>query len=101
MQDSTRRIIEQITAVPKGRVSCYRDIALKAGYPNGARQVVRVLHSMSAKLNLPWHRVIRSDGRIALREGEGKELQISLLRAEGVQVSSTGRVNMERFGCIS
>ena len=90
--------MEQILAIPKGKVSCYRDIALKAGYPNGARQVVRVLHSLSEKHNLPWHRVIRSNGSIALEEGAGKELQITLLRAEGVKVSTSGRIDMEYFG---
>jgi methylated-DNA-protein-cysteine methyltransferase-like protein len=98
MTESTRKIMEQILAVPKGRVSCYRDIALKAGLPNGARQTVRVLHSLSEKHKLPWHRIIRANGSIALESGEGKELQISLLRAEGVEVSSTGHVDMERFG---
>jgi len=98
MTDTTRRIMQQILAVPRGRVSCYRDIALRAGLPNGARQTVRVLHSLSEKHKLPWHRIIRADGSIALGEGEGRELQISLLRAEGVEVSPTGRVNMRRFG---
>ena len=98
MTDTTRRIMEQILAVPKGRVCSYGDIALKAGLPNGARQTVRVLHSMSEKYNLPWHRIIRSDGSIALGEGEGRELQIRLLRAEGVEVSAAGRVDMMRFG---
>jgi methylated-DNA-protein-cysteine methyltransferase-like protein len=97
MTDSTRRITEQILAVPKGRVSCYRDIALKAGFPNGARQTVRVLHSLSEKHKLPWHRIIRSDGSIAL-EGEGRDMQIGLLRAEGVEVSPDGKVDMGRFG---
>ena len=95
--DITRRITGQILAVPKGKVSCYRDIALKAGLSNGARQTVRVLHSLSRKYELPWHRIIRADGRIGLKEGEGKELQISLLQAEGVEVSPDGRVDMERF----
>jgi methylated-DNA-protein-cysteine methyltransferase-like protein len=90
--------MEQILAVPKGRVSCYRDIAFKAGLPNGARQTVRVLHSLSEKHKLPWHRIIRANGSIALEAGAGKELQISLLRAEGVEVSSLGRVDMGRFG---
>jgi methylated-DNA-protein-cysteine methyltransferase-like protein len=94
MTDSTRRIVEQILAVPKGRVSCYRDIALKAGLPNGARQVVRVLHSLSEKCNLPWHRIVRVDRSIALEEGAGRELQISLLRAEGVKVSADGKVEL-------
>jgi len=98
MTDTTRRIIEHILAVPKGKVSCYRDIALKAGLPNGARYTVRVLHSLSEKYDLPWHRIIRSNGSIALREGEGRELQITLLRSEGVKVSPAGQVDMERFG---
>ena len=97
MTDSTRRIIEQILAVPRGRVSCYRDIALKAGIPNGARQTVRVLHSFSEKLSLPWHRIICVNGSIALSGGE-RELQTELLRGEGVKVSADGRVDMTRFG---
>lgn len=94
MTDSTQRIIEQILAIPKGRVSCYRDIALRAGLPNGARQVVRVLHSMSGKYDLPWHRVIRADGFIAL-DDPGRIMQIELLRREGVKVSDEGRVNLQ------
>jgi methylated-DNA-protein-cysteine methyltransferase-like protein len=92
MTENTRRIIEQIKAVPKGKVSSYRDIAARAGLPNGARQTVRVLHSMSEKYDLPWYRIIRSDGRIAL-EGEGKALQIDLLRQEGVRVSDDGKID--------
>ena len=96
MTDTTCRIIEQILAVPKGKVSSYRDIARKAGLPNGARQTVRTLHTMSEKYNLPWYRIIRSNGQIAL-EGEGRELQISLLRSEGVDVSPQGKVDMKHF----
>jgi len=97
MTDYTCKIIEQILAIPAGRVSSYRNIALKAGVSNGARQTVRTLHSMSEKFNLPWHRVIRSNGSIALKD-EGKELQITLLRSEGVEISTDGLVDMERFG---
>jgi methylated-DNA-protein-cysteine methyltransferase related protein len=97
MTESTNRIIQAIKAIPKGKVSSYRDVALAAGLPNGARQVVRVLHSLSEKFELPWYRVIRSNGSIALKEGEGRELQIRLLRAEGVEVSPDGIVDMSRF----
>ncbi|MCL2196749.1 MAG: MGMT family protein [Treponema sp.] len=97
MTDNTRKIIEQILAVPKGKVCSYRDIALKAGIPNGARQTVRTLHSMSEKFNLPWYRIIRSDGTIGL-EGEGMVLQVKLLKKDGVKVSKDGKVDMEQFG---
>lgn len=98
MTDATARVIQAILAVPKGKVSCYRDIARVAGMPNGARQVVRVLHSMSEKHNLPWHRIIRADGLIALADFQGGDLQVQLLQAEGVEVSKTGRVDMEKYG---
>jgi len=96
--DITRKIIEQILAVPKGKVSSYGGIALKAGLKNGARQTVRVLHSMSEKYSLPWYRIVRSNGSIALAEGEGRELQIKLLRREGVKVQNNGKVDMDRYG---
>lgn len=98
LHESTLRIIGVLKALPKGRVSCYRDIALAAGLPNGARQVVRVLHSLSRSQDLPWHRVIRADGCIALPPGNGRELQTALLRSEGVEVSDTGRVSLSKYG---
>jgi len=97
MTDITRKIIELILAVPRGSVSGYGDIARKAGLANGARQTVRVLHSMSEKYNLPWYRIIRSDGTIALPEGAGRELQMRLLRREGVKVSENGKIDMKKY----
>jgi methylated-DNA-protein-cysteine methyltransferase-like protein len=97
MLESTRLIIKAIRAVPAGRVSSYRDIACAAGMPRGARQVARILHSLGEKEKLPWHRIVRAGGGIALPPGGGKELQIALLRAEGVQVSDAGRVDMGKW----
>jgi methylated-DNA-protein-cysteine methyltransferase-like protein len=100
MTESTARIIAAIKAVPRGRVSCYRDIGLMAGLPNGARQVARILHSMSESQGLPWYRIVRSDGHIALPEGGGREEQAGLLRAEGVKVSEDGTVDLRRYDCF-
>jgi methylated-DNA-protein-cysteine methyltransferase-like protein len=45
---------------------------------------------------LPWHRVVRSDGRIALPRGSAAWAeQVARLRAEGVEVHE-GRVRMPR-----
>ena len=96
MTENTLQIIKAIKAIPPGRVSSYGNIALVAGLPNGARQTVRVLHSLSEKFDLPWYRVLRSNGSIAL-DGDGRELQIKLLRSEGVVVSPDGWVDMKRF----
>jgi methylated-DNA-protein-cysteine methyltransferase-like protein len=60
--------------------------------------VVRVLHSMAALHDLPWHRIIRADGSIALESGQGREEQIRLLRSEGVRVSRAGKIDMKKYG---
>lgn len=100
MLPSTLAIVEAIRSIPRGKVSCYRDVALAAGFPNGARQVVRALHSLSEREKLPWHRVIRADGSIALDSCRGLELQAALLRSEGVEVSKGGRVDMGTYAVI-
>jgi methylated-DNA-protein-cysteine methyltransferase-like protein len=69
--------------------------------PGGARQVAWILHSMTESQKLPWHRVIKACGRLALAEGNGRELQAALLRAEGVEVSEAGDVDMARYGFVS
>jgi methylated-DNA-protein-cysteine methyltransferase-like protein len=97
MTETTHRIIEAIRAIPAGKVSCYRDVGIRAGLPNGARQVARILHSMSESQHLPWYRVIKADGSIALETGAGREEQISLLRSEGVKVSKEGKVDMRKW----
>lgn len=51
----TERVVEAIKRIPKGKVATYGQIATKAGNPFGARQVVRVLHTLSEKHDLPWH----------------------------------------------
>ena len=95
---STMMIVDSIRAIPPGRVASYGAVAAMASIPWGARQVVRVLHSMSAAEGLPWWRILRKDGSIALPEGSGRELQAGLLRAEGVEVDEDGRVDMGRYG---
>ena len=75
----------------------YGLVAAVAGSPLAARQVVRVLHSLSRKERLPWHRVINSRGSISLPRGGGFEKQRALLRAEGVAVTKTGKVDMRRY----
>lgn len=97
MQPFTKRAVETIRAIPPGTVMTYGQVAACAGSPRGARQVVRILHAMSGKYGLPWHRVINSRGEIALTDTLARELQIGLLREEGVAVSPGGRVDLSRY----
>lgn len=97
MSEDGERIAAAIRAIPRGRTASYGGIAAMAGLRNGARTVARLLHSSSASSGLPWWRVVRTGGGIALARGLGYEEQEARLRAEGVDVGPDGRVDMGRF----
>ena len=88
-------ILAAIRAVPRGQVAGYGMIAQRAGLPGRARLVARILGE-NADRKLPWHRILRSDGRIAFPpDSPGFAEQSQRLRAEGVDVRN-GRVRMPR-----
>jgi methylated-DNA-protein-cysteine methyltransferase-like protein len=80
------RIARTVRAIPAGSVSSYGEIATRAGLPGRARLVGHVLGAWEGDA-LPWHRVLRSDGRIAFPPGSASfRRQVRLLAAEGVLV---------------
>ena len=89
------RILAAIRDVPRGCVAGYGQIAQRAGLPGRARLVARILGHGNAE-DLPWHRIVRSDGRIAFVEGSaGFREQQRRLRDEGVRIER-GRVRIAR-----
>ena len=93
----TREVIQTILNIPEGKVMSYGQVAAHAGNPRGARQVVRILHSMSRKYNLPWHRVVNIRGEIALNKDEGGDEQRMLLEAEGIEFKLNGQIDMQKY----
>lgn len=97
MQAFTERAIEIIKNIPEGKVMTYGQIAAYAGSPRGARQVARLLHSMSSKYGLPWHRVVNASGQIVVSDDESRFTQQAFLEEEGVEVKSSGKVNLHLY----
>ncbi|SEO37138.1 MGMT family protein [Paenibacillus sp. OV219] len=97
LQPFTERVIAVIRSIPAGSVMTYGQIAEQAGSPRAARQVVRILHSLSEKHNLPWHRVINAKGEIAIGSDEGRFMQRYLLEEEGVYVNPAGFIDLGQF----
>ena len=95
MDDFTVRTLDIIKKIPRGHVMTYGQIAFIAGNPFGARQVSRILHSLSVKEKLPWHRVINSKGEISLG-GEMGLIQKSLLIDEDI-VFSDQKINLRMY----
>ncbi len=92
---ATDKILAAIRAIPRGQVAGYGEVAHRAGLPGRARMVARIL-TENSDTELPWHRVLRSDGRIAMPEGsKGRREQSQRLRSEGVVVIN-GRVRGQK-----
>jgi len=95
MTEFTEEVLAIIKSIPKGKVMTYGQIAACAGNPWGARQISRILSSMSKKYDLPWHRVINSKGEISLK-GEEYLLQMSLLSDDGVKIVD-GKIDLNIY----
>lgn len=83
----TERVRGLVASIPLGRVATYGDIASAAGL-SSPRIVAWIMRTDSA--DLPWHRVIRADGRPAPHLAAE---QLARLAAEGVPAVD-GRVTL-------
>jgi methylated-DNA-protein-cysteine methyltransferase-like protein len=92
----SKLVTRALKSIPKGKVATYGQVARIAGNPRASRLVVWTLRSLSEKHDLPWHRVINSQGRISLR-GDGYQLQKKMLKSEGVRFDPEDRVDMNLY----
>ena len=83
--DDVELVRTLVSTIPPGKVVTYGDIATAAGL-SSPRIVGWIMRTDS--VDLPWHRVIRSNGRPAPHL---RTRQLELLRAEGV-LAVDGRV---------
>ena len=92
-----QRIDNMVQGIPEGQLATYGQIAKLVG-ACGARQVGYAMAALGDDSDVPWHRVIKSQGRVSARKGgEGHELQRIILEAEGVVFNDSGKVNLEIF----
>ena len=99
---------EQVYAVvrqiPRGKVTSYGRIAKMLGAPTAARAVGYALRALKDKgddpayADIPWQRVVNSQGRISIVNREhGAQRQAELLRSEGVEVSEDLRIDLDIY----
>ena len=77
------QVWSEISKIPYGKTKTYKEIAISIGKPNSARAVANACGKNPYPIDIPCHRVIRSDGNIGGYSGEGgikKKLQ--LLKSE-------------------
>jgi methylated-DNA-protein-cysteine methyltransferase related protein len=86
-------LIEQ---VPSGKVATYGDIARMADC-RSARAVGFALNQLPEGSNIPWQRIINSQGKISTRvNDQGELVQQILLEEEGIEFIN-GKVNLHKY----
>lgn len=90
------RIYDLVRRIPPGRVTTYGRIARQVGCT--ARSVGFAMAALPDGHDVPWQRVINSQGKVSpRRNGDGDLIQRLLLEAEGVRFDARGRVDLVRY----
>lgn len=95
------QVYAMVRLIPRGQVASYGQIAAMLGHPRAARTVGWALASLpeQAEEDVPWHRVINSQGRISIRNlRHAMDEQRLLLEEEGVVFNEAGYLDWDRFG---
>lgn len=89
-------IYSLVRQIPVGQVATYGSIARQVGCT--ARSVGFAMAALAEGNDVPWQRVINSQGKISPRtDGEGKLLQRTLLESEGIQFSQNEKVELKKY----
>src|SRR5258706_16462759 len=99
-----RSIYAVVRRIPTGHVATYGQVAELAGIPGGARVAGAAMKTCKPGDRLPWQRVIgkagNNRGRIAIHDPVGAAVQRQLLDDEGVEISDTGLIALDRYGWL-
>lgn len=92
-KEFANKVYEIVRNIPRGNVATYGLIAFLCGYPKRSRMVGQALHHVPDFLNIPCHRVVNAQGRLAPGWPEQKQR----LANEGVCFKENGCVELKRY----
>ncbi|WP_257306546.1 MGMT family protein [Geothrix campi] len=94
--DFRAAVLAVVARIPEGSLASYGQVALLAGFPQRPRQVGMVLSGLPEGTDLPWHRVVNTQGYVPSRgRWWGAFEQIARLRDEGIAVDDQGNLDLE------
>lgn len=86
------RVWSYLRDVPPGTVVTYKQVAQQAGSPDAAQAVGSIMRSLRDDTDIPWHRVVNAQGRLAAAESQE---QRERLVEEGIDVGEDGAVDLD------
>ena len=69
--DFQKMVWNEIKKIPKGKTITYKELAIKIGKPKAYRAVASACAKNPLIIEIPCHRVIRSDGLLGGYSGKG------------------------------
>ncbi len=87
-------VFEKTKLIPRGKISTYKTIARAIGKKRAARAVGNALNK-NCDIEVPCHRVVRSDGRIG-GYNKGADEKKKLLIKEGFRVVKN-KINLDKY----
>jgi O-6-methylguanine DNA methyltransferase len=76
------KVLAVVKKIPKGKTMNYKEVATRAGSPGASRAVGSIMKA-NYNLEVPCHRVIRTDGKIGEYNRGGPSAKHALLVSEG------------------
>ncbi len=93
------KIYEIVKNIPEGKVATYGQVAMLAGNPRWARVVGYALHCNPEPGVIPCHRVVNREGKVSPTFAFGGEnIQIDLLKKEGIVFEADGTIDLSKYG---
>jgi methylated-DNA-protein-cysteine methyltransferase-like protein len=92
-----QRIGLMVQQIPPGRVATYGQIAVLVGNCT-ARMVGYAMSSLDGTNDVPWQRVVNSQGKVSPRaDSHSTEVQRLRLIEEGIVFDAEQRINLRRY----
>ncbi len=99
-RNSFDRLLDVVRDIPAGRVASYGQVSAQV-LGTTPRMVGFALSGLEQGTDVPWHRVINAAGRISLPQEDGAYAeQRARLEAEGVEFSTSDRIDFDAFGWL-
>jgi len=93
-----QEIYQLVKQIPRGKVATYGQIAALIGRCS-ARQVGFAMAATPVSSDIPWQRVINSQGKVSPRAGgDGANIQRKMLEIEGLVFDKYNKVSLKVYG---
>jgi methylated-DNA-protein-cysteine methyltransferase related protein len=94
MQTFSERVVKMALSIPRGKVTTYGRIARAGGAgPMASQSITGILGKAyeQGMKNIPFHRIVYSDGRVWLDGRHSKE-RLALYKKEGIKLDKNNRI---------